>query len=71
MRTLKDYHDHYLISDVLLLADVLKNFRNRIMKKHNLDCLHFVTLPSLAWTSGLKFTGVDLDLITDPDAYRI
>jgi len=28
-----------------------------------------VTLPSLAWTSALKFTGVELDLITDPDAY--
>jgi len=39
------------------------------MKKHNLDCLHFITLPSLAWTSALKFTGVELDLITDPDAY--
>jgi len=47
----------------------LKNFRNAMMKKHNLDCLHFVTLPSLAWTSALKFTGVELDLITDPNAY--
>jgi len=39
------------------------------MKEHNLDCLHFLTLPSLAWTLALKFTGVELDLITDPDAY--
>jgi len=39
------------------------------MKEHILDCLHFVTFPSLAWASALKFTGVELDLITDPDAY--
>jgi len=39
------------------------------MKEHNLDCLHFVTLPSLAWASALKFTDVEPDLISDPDAY--
>jgi len=39
------------------------------MKEHNFDCLHFVTLPSLAWASALKFTGVELYLITNPDAY--
>jgi len=66
MQTLQNYHDHYLLSDVLLLADDFENFRNTIMKEHNLDCLHFLTLPSLAWTSALKFTGVELDLITDP-----
>jgi len=69
MQTLQNYHDHYLLSNVLLLADVFENFRNTIMKEHNLDCLHFLTLPSLAWTSALKCTGVELDLITDLDAY--
>jgi len=39
MQTLQSYHDHYLLSDVLLLADVFENFRNAIMKKHNFDCL--------------------------------
>jgi len=68
MQTLQNYHYHYLQSDVLLLADVFENLRNAIMKKHNLDCLHFVTLPSLAWASALKFTDVELDLISDPDA---
>jgi len=69
MRTLRDYHDHYLKSDVLLLADVMENFRNNVMEEHKLDCLHFISLPSLAWTSALKYTNVQLDLITDPDAY--
>jgi len=69
MQMLQNYHDHYLLSDVLLLTDVFENFRNAIMKENNLDCLHFVTLPSLVWESALKFTGVELDLITEPDAY--
>ena len=69
MHTLRDYHDHYLLSDVLLLADVFENFRDTILDEHKLDCLHFFTLPFLAWTSALKHTGAKLDLITDPDAY--
>ena len=69
MQTLQDYHDHYLLTDVLLLADVFENFRNNIYSEHHLDPLHFITLPSLAWTSALKYTEVELGLITDPDMY--
>jgi len=66
---MQQYYDHYLLSDVLLLSDVFENFRKSIMDNHKLDCLHFVTLPSLSWTMALKHTGESLDLITDPDAY--
>ena len=49
IQTLRDYHDHYLKSDVLLLADVTENFRNTIMKEHNLDffTLCIITLSGL------------------------
>jgi len=67
--TMKEYHDHYLLMDVLLLADVFENFRRSVMKRHKLDCLHFVTLPALAWSMALKYTDAKLDLITDPDIY--
>ena len=66
---MRQYHDLYLLSDVLLLADVFENFRNTIMAQHKLDCLHYMTLPSLAWACALKHTDVKLDLLTDPDAY--
>ena len=66
---LQGYHDHYLLSDVLLLADVFQHFRRTVYEQHKLDCLHFITLPSLAWTTALKHTEVELDLITDPDMY--
>jgi len=68
---MQQYHDHYLKSDVLLLADVMENFRHTIYSKHVLDCLHFINLPSFAWTRALKHTEAELDLITDPDSYLI
>jgi len=67
IQNLHQYHDHYLMSDVLLLAD--EHFRHDVLKKHGLDCLYLFTLPSLAWSMALKHTKVELDLITDPEAY--
>ena len=52
IKTLRDNHDHYLLSDVLLLADVFENFRNSIYDQHRLDPLHFITLLCLG--VGLK-----------------
>ena len=69
MQNMQQYHDHYLLSDVLLLTDVFEHFRHTVMLDHKLDCLHFITLPSLAWAMALKYTKAELDLITDPEAY--
>ena len=69
IKNMREYHDHYLLSDILLLSDVFSYFRNSIMTQHRLDCLHYATLPSLAWASALKYTDVKLDLLTNPDAY--
>jgi len=66
IQNLRQYHDHYLKSDVLLLADVFEHFRRDVLEKHGLDCLYYPTLPSLAWSMALKHTKVELDLITDP-----
>jgi len=66
---LQQYHDHYLLSDILLLADVFEHFRQDVLEKHGLDCLHYLTLPSLSWSMALKHTGIELDLITDPEMY--
>jgi len=66
---MRQYHDHYLLSDVLLLADVFESFRRSVYVQHRLECLHFITLPSLSWAIALKMTRVKLNLLTDPDAY--
>jgi len=69
IKNLHQYHDHYLLSGVLLLADVFKHFRQDVLQKHGLDCLYYPTLPSLAWSMALKHTGAELDLITDEAIY--
>ena len=44
MKTFKDYHDLYNVSDVLLLADVFENFRDVCMKNYQLDPAWYYTL---------------------------
>jgi len=48
MKMMQNYHDHYFLADVLLLADVFQNFTNSVYEQHHLDFLHFITFPSLA-----------------------
>jgi len=69
MLYLRQYHDFYLTTDVLLLTDVFESFRQTMMDDHGLDCLHFPTLPSMTMQMALKITDVQLDLICDPDMY--
>ena len=62
-----DYHDLYLKTDVLLLADVFENFRNTCLSHYRLDPCHYYSAPGLSWDALLKMTGINLDLITDLD----
>ena len=71
MKNLRQYHDFYLTTDVVLLTDALQNFRETMLRDHGLDCLHFPSLPSMTLQMALKMTGVELDLICDPDLYRL
>ena len=59
------YHDLYLKSDVLLLADVFQNFRETCLAYYALDPCHYVSSPGLAWDAMLKMTKINLDLISD------
>ena len=66
-KTIRDYHDLYLKTDVLLLADVFENFRKTCLKHYNLDPAHYYTSPGLAWDACLKETGQELQLLDDYD----
>ena len=46
---LGEYHNLYVQSDTLLLADVYENFGNMCLEKYQLDPLYFVSAPGLAW----------------------
>ena len=45
MKTLRDHHDFYLTTDVLLLADVFETFRYTCLLNYSLDPAHFLTAP--------------------------
>ena len=65
INNLGEYHDLYVQSDTLLLADVYENFRNMCLDIYELDPVYFVSAPGLAWQACLKKAGVKLELLTD------
>ena len=67
IKNLGEYHDLYLKSDVLLLADVFEEFRNICLKNYSLDPAWYYTSPGLSWDALLKHSEVKLELLTDPD----
>ena len=66
---LQEYHDLYLIQDVLLLSDILLAFRNVCISAYDLDPMHYYTAPGLTWDAGLKYCRVTLDLLTDEEMF--
>ena len=62
METMKDYHNLYNLSDVLLLADIFENFRNICMNHYRLDPAWYFSAPGIAWDAALKITKVQLEL---------
>ena len=54
LKNLGKYHDLYVQSDTLLLADVFEKFRNICIKVYELDPPNFLSLPGLAWQACLK-----------------
>ena len=64
---LGEYHDLYLRTDVILLANVFEAFRKVCLDNYGLDPAHFYTTPGLAWKVCVKKTGIILKLLLDPD----
>ena len=70
LETMGEYHDLYLKSDILLLADVFENFRRTCLEYYKLDPCNYYTSPGLSWDAMLKMTNIKLELITDVDKYQ-
>ena len=68
IKNMGEYHDLYLLTDVILLANVFESFRDVCMNNYGLlDPAHFYTAPGLAWKACLKKTGIRLELLQDID----
>ena len=68
-KTFKDFYNHYLKKDVLLLADVFEKFISTCLKYYNLDPCHYFSSPGLSWDAMLKMTKVELEKISDDDIH--
>ena len=69
-QTLGEYHDVYLRSDVLILADVFEMFRKFCHAQYGLDPTHYFTCSQLSYDALLKMTGIKLELLSDIDMYN-
>ena len=70
LQTMGEYHNLYLKSDILLLADVFENFRKTCLQYYKLDPCHYFTSPGLSWDAMLKMTNIKLELMTDIDMFQ-
>ena len=70
LKNMGEYHDLYLESDILLLADVFENFRKTCLQYYKLDPCHYFTSPGLSWDAMLKMTKMQLQLMTDIDMFQ-
>jgi hypothetical protein len=68
-KTLWDYSEIYIKTDIAILTDVFEDFRKMAKKNYGLDPPWYYTAPGLSLDAALKFTRVELYQITDPDMY--
>ena len=67
IKNLGEYHDLYVQSDTILLADVFVSFRYKYLEIYKLDSAHFLSALRLSWMTCLKKARVKLELLTDND----
>ena len=66
-KNLGDYHDLYVQSDTLLLADVFENCRNMCIKVYELDPTHFFICTRISMASMFEENMCKIELLTDVD----
>lgn len=69
IKSIGEYADLYLKTDIILLADVFENFREQCILIYNLDPAHYYTVPGYSWDCMLKYTQIEIELLTDIDMY--
>ena len=60
-----DYHDLYLLTDVLIQASVFEEFRKVCYATYGPDCTHFYTASKLSGEAFLEICNAEIELLTD------
>ncbi len=68
-KTLRDYTEFYMKTDIILLADIFESFRSTCIRIHNMDPVFTFTLPGFSWQAALRQSGQKLELLTDYSMY--
>ena len=68
-KTFKDFHDHYLKKDALLLTDVFEKFIDICLKNYGLETCHSFSAPGLSWDAMLKMAKIELEKISNADIH--
>ena len=61
----------YLTSGVLLFACVFETFIRVSINEFGINLLNCVSLPSYTWRCGLKYTGINLQMLQDKDMFLL
>ena len=65
-----EYLECYLISDITLLAGVFNNFRKIIFDNLGLDCVKYISAPSLTKYCALKYSKCKIENIRDVSVFQ-
>ena len=63
IKSLGDFYDFYIKTDVLLLTDAFEKFINLSLKYYGLDPCHYFSSPGLSWDAMVKMNGIELELL--------
>ena len=69
-KNLREYLECYLTSDITLLADIFSNFRKMIFDEFELDCVKYVSSPSLSKDCALKYSKCKIEHIKDVSIFN-
>jgi len=66
-KDLLDYTELYCAVDVGILAEVVTQFRKLVQFNFSLDICHYISTPQLSFDAMLRFTKVEIELLSDID----
>ena len=69
-KNIREYLECYLISDITLLADIFNNFRKIIFDNLGLDCVKYISAPSLTKDCALKYSKCKIENIKDVSIFQ-